>query len=45
MSQENVEIVRRAHETWNAGDMIALSELYDPDAMMSVAWKVGRRQA
>ena len=30
MSQENVEIVRRAHEVWNAGDMDALRELYDP---------------
>jgi ketosteroid isomerase-like protein len=30
MSQENVEVVRRAHEVWNAGDMDALRELYDP---------------
>ena len=30
MSQENVEIVRRAHEVWNAGDMDTLRELYDP---------------
>jgi ketosteroid isomerase-like protein len=34
MSQENVEVVRRAYEAWNAGDMDALRELYDPDAMM-----------
>ncbi len=34
MSQENVEVVRRAYETWNAGDMNALRELYDPDAMI-----------
>ena len=30
MSQENVEIVRRGFEAWNAGDMDALRELYDP---------------
>jgi ketosteroid isomerase-like protein len=30
MSEENVEIVRRAHQVWNAGDMDALRELYDP---------------
>ena len=30
MSQENVEIVRRGFEVWNAGDMDALRELYDP---------------
>ena len=30
MSQENVEIVRRGFEVWNAGDMDALHELYDP---------------
>ena len=30
MSQENVEIVRRGFEVWNAGDMEALRELYDP---------------
>jgi ketosteroid isomerase-like protein len=30
MSQENVEIVRRCFEVWNAGDMEALRELYDP---------------
>ena len=31
MSQENVEIVRAAFDAWNAGDMDALRELYDPD--------------
>ena len=31
MSQENVEIVRRAYETWNARDVEALAELADPD--------------
>jgi ketosteroid isomerase-like protein len=34
MSQENVEIVRRAYAAWNAGDMEALRELYDPDVIM-----------
>ena len=34
MSQENVEIVRAAYETWNAGNMDALREMYDPDAML-----------
>ena len=34
MSQENVEIVRAANEAWNAGDMDALTELYDPDVIM-----------
>jgi predicted lipid-binding transport protein (Tim44 family) len=33
MSQENVEVVRTAFEAWNAGDMDALRELYDPDAI------------
>jgi ketosteroid isomerase-like protein len=30
MSQENVEIVRAATEAWNAGNMAALRDLYDP---------------
>ena len=34
MSQENVEIVKAGIEAWNAGDMDALRELYDPDAIM-----------
>jgi len=34
MSQENVEIVRDAYETWNAGDMHAFSEMYDVNAIM-----------
>ena len=33
MSQENVEIARKAIEAWNAGDMDALRDLYDPDAV------------
>jgi ketosteroid isomerase-like protein len=34
MSHENVEIVRRAYEAWNAGDMDALREFYDPRAII-----------
>ena len=34
MSQENVEIVRRAYEAWNAGDMDAVREFYDPDVVV-----------
>ena len=34
MSQENVEVFRRAFEAWNAGDMDAFRELYDPDAIL-----------
>jgi ketosteroid isomerase-like protein len=35
MSQENVEVVRRAaFEVWNAGDMDALRELLDPDVIV-----------
>jgi ketosteroid isomerase-like protein len=37
MSQENVEIGRAFFEAWNAGDMGALCELYDPDAVMRTA--------
>jgi ketosteroid isomerase-like protein len=37
MSQENVEIVRRYLEVWNASDMEGVQELYDPDAVMVVA--------
>ena len=34
MSQQNVEVVRTGIEAWNAGDMDALRETYDPDAIM-----------
>ena len=34
MSQENVEIVRKLIEAWNAGDMDAFRELYDPEIIM-----------
>jgi uncharacterized protein len=30
MSQENVEVVRAVFEAWNAGDMHAVRESYDP---------------
>ena len=33
MSQENVEVVRAGFEAWNAPDMEALRELYDPDVL------------
>ena len=35
MSGENVEIVRRCFEVWNAGDMDALRELYD----LGIIWR------
>src|ERR1700682_2071414 len=31
MSQENVEVVRRAYEAWNAGDVQSALLFYDPD--------------
>ena len=34
MSQANVEVVRAFFEAWNAGDMDALRELYDPDVIV-----------
>ena len=34
MSQENVELVKAAFEAWNAGDMDAYREFYDPDAIL-----------
>ena len=34
MSQENVEIVRANFEAWNAGDMEALRECFDPNVIM-----------
>lgn len=33
-SQENVEIIRRGYEAYNAGDLATLRELYDP----AVVW-------
>jgi ketosteroid isomerase-like protein len=34
MSQENVEVNRALFEAFNAGDMDALRELYDPEVVM-----------
>jgi ketosteroid isomerase-like protein len=34
MSKENVEIGKAFFEAWNAGDMDAIRELYDPDVIM-----------
>jgi ketosteroid isomerase-like protein len=36
MSQENVEVVRSAFAAWNAGDMVALREMLDPDVIVRV---------
>jgi ketosteroid isomerase-like protein len=36
MSQENVEIVRRSYEAWNAGAMHAVRDCYDPDVMIAL---------
>jgi ketosteroid isomerase-like protein len=37
MSQENVEeVVRAANEAWNAGDLNALREVYDPNIVVRV---------
>ena len=33
MSQENVEVARAFFQAWNAGNMDALRELLDPDAI------------
>jgi ketosteroid isomerase-like protein len=34
MSQENVEVVQATFKAWNRGDMDALREWYDPDAIV-----------
>jgi ketosteroid isomerase-like protein len=34
MSEENVEVVRAVAAAWNAGDMDALGELYDPHVIV-----------
>ena len=43
MSQENVELTRRYFEGWNAGDMVAVGESYDPHAVVRYAdgWPEG----
>jgi ketosteroid isomerase-like protein len=33
MSRETIEVVRTATEAWNAGDMDAFSEMFDPDVI------------
>jgi ketosteroid isomerase-like protein len=37
MSDQNVEVARRAIVAWNAGDMDRLRKLYHPDAVMRYA--------
>ena len=34
MSQENLQVVQAMGEAWNAGDMDALREVYDPDVIV-----------
>jgi ketosteroid isomerase-like protein len=34
VSQENVEVVKRATDAWNAGNADALRDLYDPDVIV-----------
>jgi ketosteroid isomerase-like protein len=34
MSEANVEMIRKAFEAWNAGDMDAVRDVYDPDVIM-----------
>jgi ketosteroid isomerase-like protein len=45
MSQENVEIVRGTIEAWNAGDMDALGDVYDPNIVVRYAdgWPEGSK--
>jgi ketosteroid isomerase-like protein len=31
MSEENVELVRRLYGAWNPGDMVALTNVFDPE--------------
>ena len=37
MSRENVEVVRAVFEAWNAGNMDAVCELFDPDVIVRPA--------
>lgn len=37
MTQDNVELVRRAYEAFNAGDPSVWLGLYDPDIVLVVA--------
>jgi len=34
MSRENVEVIRRGYEAYNAEDLATLREVYDPDVVM-----------
>ena len=45
MSQENVEIMRGTIEAWNAGDMDAFGDVYDPDIVVRYAdgWPEGSK--
>jgi ketosteroid isomerase-like protein len=36
MSEENLEVVRRSTELWNAGNLDGLRELFHPDAVLHV---------
>ena len=47
MSQENVEIVRAFFEAWNAGNMDAIREQYDPNIVVRYAedWPEGSEPA
>ena len=41
MSQENVEVVSRAHEAFNLRDLDALAELAEPDWVMDWSRSIG----
>jgi len=45
MSEENVEIVRGTIEAWNAGNMDALGDVYDPNIVVRYAdgWPEGSK--
>ena len=40
MSQKNVEVIKAAVKAWNASDMDAFREVYDPDVVLRAveAW-------
>ena len=41
MSEENVEVVKRSVEAFNAGDMDTVRETLDPASSPAI-WRVGR---
>ena len=45
MSQENVEIVRRAYAAFNPGDPVGLDEVISADPIMDWSLRRGRRTA